>query len=103
LRDLNLFHLSSIKNQETLAIVGEMREMGEYSAQEHGRVVELINALGLSAILVGKEFEMWKNDHLFFQTVEELVAWLQSNPITKKTILIKGSRGIQLERVIPCL
>jgi UDP-N-acetylmuramyl pentapeptide synthase len=78
-------------------------KMGEYSAQEHGRVVELINALGLSAILVGKEFEMWKNDHLFFQTVEELVAWLQSNPITKKTILIKGSRGIQLERVIPCL
>jgi UDP-N-acetylmuramoyl-tripeptide--D-alanyl-D-alanine ligase len=98
-----LIHLSTIKNQETLAIVGEMREMGEYSAQEHGRVVELINALGLSAILVGKEFEMWKNDHLFFQTVEELVTWLQSNPITKKTILIKGSRGIQLERVIPCL
>ncbi len=98
-----LIHLSSIKNQETLAIVGEMREMGEYSAQEHGRVVELIKALGLSAILVGKEFEMWKNDHLFFQTVEELVTWLQSNPITKKTILIKGSRGIQLERVIPCL
>ncbi len=98
-----LVHLSTIKNQETLAIVGEMREMGDYSAQEHGRVVELISKLGLSAILVGKEFEKWRNEYLFFQTVEELVIWMKSNQIKKKTILIKGSRGIQLERVIPYL
>ena len=34
---------------------------------------------------------------------DELIDWIQTNPITGKTILIKGSRGIKLERVIPYL
>jgi UDP-N-acetylmuramoyl-tripeptide--D-alanyl-D-alanine ligase len=98
-----LIHLSKIQNQNTLAIVGEMREMGEYSAQEHVKVVDLIDKLDLSAVLVGKEFEHCNGVHPYFQNVDELINWIQSNPITGKTILIKGSRGIQLERVIPCL
>lgn len=98
-----LIHLSKIQNQNTLAIVGEMREMGEYSAQEHVKVVDLIDKLNLSAVLVGKEFEHCNGVHPYFQNVDELINWIQSNPITGKTILIKGSRGIQLERVIPYL
>jgi UDP-N-acetylmuramoyl-tripeptide--D-alanyl-D-alanine ligase len=98
-----LNHLSTIKDQTSLAIVGEMREMGEYSAQEHAKVVELINDLNLSALLVGKEFEHCSGVQPYFQNVDELISWIQTNPITGKTILIKGSRGIQLERVIPYL
>jgi UDP-N-acetylmuramoyl-tripeptide--D-alanyl-D-alanine ligase len=98
-----LNHLSTIKDQDTLAIVGEMREMGEYSAQEHAKVVELIDKCRLAAVLVGKEFEHFNGVHPYFQNVDELVNWIQINPIIGKTILIKGSRGIQLERVIPYL
>ena len=98
-----LNHLSTIKNQNTLAIVGEMREMGEYSAQEHGKVVELIDKWRLAAVLVGKEFEHFNGVHPYFRNVDELINWIQINPIIGKTILIKGSRGIQLERVIPYL
>jgi UDP-N-acetylmuramoyl-tripeptide--D-alanyl-D-alanine ligase len=77
--------------------------MGEYSAQEHAKVVELINHLNLSAVLVGKEFEHCRGVQPYFRNVDELISWIQTNPITGKTILIKGSRGIQLERVIPYL
>lgn len=98
-----LIHLSKISDGDTLAIVGEMREMGEYSAEEHGRMVELLTDLGLAAILVGKEFEPWKMAFPYFETVDELISWIKNNPLERKTILIKGSRGIQLERVIPCL
>jgi UDP-N-acetylmuramoyl-tripeptide--D-alanyl-D-alanine ligase len=98
-----LNHLSTIKDQDTLAIVGEMREMGEYSAQEHAKVVELIDKCRLAAVLVGKEFEHFNGVHPYFQNVDELINWIQINPIIGKTILIKGSRGIQLERVIPYL
>ncbi len=98
-----LNHLSKINDQTSLAIVGEMREMGEYSAQEHAKVVELINHLNLSAVLVGKEFEYCRGVQPYFRNVDELISWIQTNPITGKTILIKGSRGIQLERVIPYL
>jgi UDP-N-acetylmuramoyl-tripeptide--D-alanyl-D-alanine ligase len=98
-----LIHLSKITEGDTLAIVGEMREMGEYSAEEHGRMVELLTELGLAAILVGKEFEPWKMAFPYFETVDTLISWMANNPVEHKTILIKGSRGIQLERVIPCL
>ncbi len=98
-----LNHLSTIKDQTTLAIVGEMRELGEFSAQEHAKVVDFINHLNLSAVLVGKEFECFTGMLPYFLNVDELINWIQINPITGKTILIKGSRGIQLERVIPYL
>ncbi len=98
-----LVHLSKITDGETLAIVGEMREMGEYSAEEHGRMVELLTDLGLAAILVGKEFEPWKMAIPYFETVDGLISWIENNPLERKIILIKGSRGIQLERVIPYL
>ncbi len=98
-----LKHLSTLKDRSTLAIVGEMREMGEYSKQEHERIVQLIQDLNVSAILVGVEFEPWGALYPYFQSVEDLNIWLKNHPISDKTILIKGSRGIQLERVIPNL
>lgn len=98
-----LKHLSTIKDRATLAIVGEMREMGEYSYQEHERMVQLIQELNLSAILVGYAFQPWSKMFPYFESVDDLNLWIHEHPVSGKTILIKGSRGIQLERVIPNL
>lgn len=98
-----LVHLSKITDADTLAIVGEMREMGEYSAEEHGRMIQLLKDLNLTTLLVGKEFERWRLAFPYFETVDGLITWIEKNPVMHKTILIKGSRGIQLERVIPYL
>jgi UDP-N-acetylmuramoyl-tripeptide--D-alanyl-D-alanine ligase len=39
----------------------------------------------------------------YFKNTEELITFFNSNPIKGSTILIKGSRGMQLEKIIPCL
>lgn len=82
-----------------LAILGDMRELGEYSEKEHSDILELISNAGIdNAILVGKEFfNISDKRYPTFKTTEEAKEYLQANKVTGSTILVKGSRGIKLE------
>ncbi len=98
-----LLNFAIDKNQENLAIVGSMKEMGEYSQKEHEGIVQLIKQLDINVFLVGREFEAVRGGLAWYPNVEELIQFLQGNPILGKRILIKGSRGIRLEKVLPYL
>ena len=37
----------------------------------------------------------------WFASSEDLAAWLKENPVSGMTILVKGSRGIQMEKTLP--
>ena len=37
---------------------------------------------------------------VFYSTVEEAIAALKANPVKNATVLIKGSRGMALERLV---
>jgi UDP-N-acetylmuramoyl-tripeptide--D-alanyl-D-alanine ligase len=93
--------LSSFSNQEyknKLCILGDMLELGEESNKEHLDIIKLINQLELECIFVGKIFHsLTKNS---FKNKQGLVKHIQENNIHKKTILLKGSRGIGLEQLI---
>jgi UDP-N-acetylmuramoyl-tripeptide--D-alanyl-D-alanine ligase len=78
-------------------IVGDMFELGEYSKQEHERIVKLANDLKLNGYFVGEYFK--QVHHESFLNSEELRVFLQSNPIRNKTLLLKGSRGMRLEQL----
>ena len=89
-------------------ILGDMLELGEWSHEEHLRV--LGEALGGDAervLLVGKNFcatsEVADPRTVRFATAEELKMWLLDNPIEGAFVLVKGSRGVGLERVIAAL
>lgn len=84
-------------------ILGDMLELGEYSYDEHLKTIKNIpKDLLQNAYFVGKEFvRAASNLNLItFNKVEELAEYLQSNPIKNGNILIKGSRGIQLEKIL---
>jgi UDP-N-acetylmuramoyl-tripeptide--D-alanyl-D-alanine ligase len=98
-----IIHLSQQRNADILAIVGEMREMGDSSEAEHKHIVNVLEEHRVPSILVGKEFAFASAQHAWFENVNELVQYLNMNPIEGKLILIKGSRGIQLEKVLPSL
>jgi UDP-N-acetylmuramoyl-tripeptide--D-alanyl-D-alanine ligase len=93
--------LSSFSNQEyknKLCILGDMLELGEESNKEHLDIIKLINQLELECIFVGKIFHsLTKNS---FKNKQGLEKHIQENNIHKKTILLKGSRGIGLEQLI---
>lgn len=84
-----------------LVIIGDMLELGADSSKEHQAIVELVSKLELDARFVGREFAKATVDAL--ESASELNARINADPINGKLILVKGSRGIKLETVVPKL
>ena len=85
-------------------ILGDMLELGHIEETEHKRILELAEKLGFSEIyLVGSIFGKVNSHYPHFQTSEQMLNWLKSNPLQDKTILLKASRGIHLETLIQAL
>lgn len=86
-------------------ILGDMLELGEQSDFEHGQTVELLNQYDFEkVILVGPQFKKTNNKFHCFDNVDALLADLSDkNDIKDCYVLIKGSRGIKLEKVLNVL
>jgi UDP-N-acetylmuramoyl-tripeptide--D-alanyl-D-alanine ligase len=83
-------------------ILGDMLELGEDEVESHREVLDYVTGMSCEEIfLVGKIFSSLpvKKDIRIFHSAEELDAWLAGNPMKGMLILLKGSRGIGLERV----
>ena len=87
-----------------MAILGDMRELGAASHEEHQRIVDHIASLGLKDVwLVGEEFAHTDTAYRKFADVEEVKQALADNDIRDHYILIKGSNGIRLYELPPLL
>ena len=90
---------------QSFLILGDMLELGTYSNSEHTAILNLINNIPKKNIfLVGKIFsEVAENsDWNTFENTEKLCSYLNKNPIKSGYVLIKGSRGIKLEKTLNC-
>jgi len=93
---------AELNKANKLCILGEMRELGSYSEEEHELLVQKMKSLNIESIFVGKEFENTTNSNSFKNT-EGLINNLLKFQLKNRTILIKGSRGIALEKLIKFL
>ncbi len=87
-------------------ILGDMFELGESAEKEHEKIVERLQTIGFQhVILAGKEFYKTTKSSPYrkFATTKEAEQYLQNNPIRNAHILVKGSRGMQLEKIIQYL
>lgn len=85
-------------------ILGEMRELGEYSQLEHQNIVNmLLERKADKVLLVGKEYKATTAPYPIYDDVQALCAALQAQPIQAAHILLKGSRGNKLEELLPYL
>jgi UDP-N-acetylmuramoyl-tripeptide--D-alanyl-D-alanine ligase len=83
-------------------ILGEMLELGDDSRREHLAILQQVEAAGFAeAFFVGKNFTTLPKPkrYLDFETAAELSIYLARNPLQGRTILIKGSNGVHLERI----
>ena len=102
--------LSERSEQPRVCILGDMLELGEWSAEEHRSIVELVAAGDFDRIwLVGKHFGQAAatiaDDPRVscFASREEVAQRLEAEPIEGALILVKGSHSIGLEKLIPLL
>lgn len=107
-----LENLATVQTPLKAAMLGDMRELGTESVAEHIAILKKLLSMHLDLVcLVGEEFRKAleevtepveeTSNAKWFPTSDDLVAWLKENPVSDHTILIKGSRGIRMEKILP--
>jgi len=96
---LESFISNTQKNK--LAILGDMLELGSESFIEHAKILEMCSDQKLNFITVGLNFQ--KVNPNGFESISDLENYLIKNPLKEKSILLKGSRGIALEKIVGLL
>ncbi len=94
------------KENKTI-IIGDMYELGGESLAEHKGIVDFLNKhSNFESHFVGKDFfanSIQKDNFHFYQSFEDLAKHLSAMKMENKTLLIKGSRGMALERTLELL
>ncbi|MEP7257414.1 MAG: UDP-N-acetylmuramoyl-tripeptide--D-alanyl-D-alanine ligase [Flavitalea sp.] len=98
---------AAIENFEQLSAgdkilaLGAMAELGEESLEEHKNIIRLIQQSSWKeVILVGGDFLKLSSPFKTFENAVEAGKWLRSQAFTHAHILVKGSRSMQMEKVI---
>jgi UDP-N-acetylmuramoyl-tripeptide--D-alanyl-D-alanine ligase len=103
---------AALKNIELLSsdnktiIIGDMFELGQESPAQHQLIIEQAEKLSINTLIfIGHHFSEAKraNKGHFFSTPAEAQAFLKENPINNSLVLLKGSRGMALEQLLPLL
>lgn len=96
----SLHNFVTFEGSKTI-IIGDMLELGAESEKEHQSILKLAQELAFDQIItVGKYFKTVNPSALSFDNTAELIEYLQQNTIQSENILLKGSRGIALEKSI---
>lgn len=97
-----LLNLSKMPQTHKIAIIGDMRELGNESVQEHSDIFNLAQSLHFTTLVtVGTEFGKVNTEGVHFQETAQAAEWFKQQTFEKEScILIKGSRGMRLETLV---
>jgi len=94
-------NFAKINSDKKIMCLGGMKELGTESLQEHQALVAYMEQFNWKqVVLVGGDFKNCQHNYLYFENAIEAKLWLQSQAYKQHHILIKGSRGIQMEQLI---
>jgi UDP-N-acetylmuramoyl-tripeptide--D-alanyl-D-alanine ligase len=94
-------NFASMKADKKVLLLGSMMELGADSRDEHAYIISLLDKYSWDAVvLVGKNFGELDHSYLNFDTSLQAKAWLQKQHFENTHILIKGSRSMQMEKVL---
>jgi len=102
---LENFHNSPSKNK--IVILGDMFELGQESTTEHQHIVDLIEKLKFAKVyLIGENFnetQSTRQNVNYYKSFTDFKSGNKTEDLEDSEILIKGSRGMALERVLDLL
>jgi UDP-N-acetylmuramoyl-tripeptide--D-alanyl-D-alanine ligase len=94
-------NFAKLNKANKVVCIGGMRELGVDALMEHQMLIDQLKQNKWSEVLlVGTEFKDCNHNYHYFDTVQAAKAWFDSKQFSGHTILIKGSRGIQMEQLI---
>jgi UDP-N-acetylmuramoyl-tripeptide--D-alanyl-D-alanine ligase len=101
-----LTNLNTLSATQKVAILGDMFELGAESEFQHDHIAELASHLMLDTLIfIGKHFYPFQEKYKgqFFHSPKEAEEYLKQNPVKESLVLLKGSRGMALEQLLPLL
>ena len=94
--------LKQIKGKRKIAVLGDMLELGRYSADEHKKAGEEARKVADMLVTVGPRSRAMEGDDHFADS-REAGAYLKDLIKAGDIILVKGSQGVRMERVVEAL
>jgi len=100
----SLLNFLQMDRPNKIVVLGDMKELGADSDQEHAAIANLLVGEALKDVfLIGSCFMESTNLFHRFETTESFLDWLKLNPITDCNVLIKGSNSMHLTKVVDLL
>lgn len=94
-------NFAGMQGQNKILLLGGMMEMGDESLAEHRALIDLVaKYTWKNVVLVGGDFNKTPHPYLYFNTSAEAKEWLQLQHFKHAMLLIKGSRSLQMEKVV---
>ncbi len=96
-------NFNQLENLSKLMILGDMFELGNQSENEHLQTIKQAIESEIPTIFIGEHFYKVKIQNNFvhyFSNIDDFFNHLITTPIQQELILIKGSRGMALERIL---
>ncbi len=98
---LAIENFAAVSSNHKIVCIGAMKELGETSIQEHQQLITQLQKYHWEeVIIVGGDFEHCQHNYHYFATAMDARQWIQAKNYTNRSILIKGSRGIQMEQIL---
>jgi len=94
-------NFAKMEGTDKVLMLGGMMELGEDSNEEHVAILNLISQTNWRAVvLVGGDFGKVSHPYTYFENSTAAAEWLQQQHFTNTKLLVKGSRIMQMEKVI---
>ena len=94
-------NFAAMKGDKKILLLGAMMELGIESEKEHAALISLIDKYNwYNVVLVGKNFADIKHKYINYDNPLQVRDWIKKENIQDAQILIKGSRSMQMEKVL---
>jgi UDP-N-acetylmuramoyl-tripeptide--D-alanyl-D-alanine ligase len=94
-------NFAALEGDKKILLLGAMMELGNESEQEHAAVISIIDRYTWEAVvLVGESFRNSTHKYMNYDNALQVREWMQRQHFENAQILIKGSRSMQMEKVL---
>jgi UDP-N-acetylmuramoyl-tripeptide--D-alanyl-D-alanine ligase len=98
---LAIENFAKSNSENKILMLGAMAELGKESLHEHQQIIDLIkNYQWKDVVLVGGDFLKLSHPFLSFENSLKAKDWFAKQDIRNSSILVKGSRSMQMEKVL---